>query len=112
MIDKANVPRIAANEDDANSTFALSVKTESQEWTNVNTTNMYSANGGILSGDKEYRTDNPKKSRDNVDREKESGFFGQSVGEVSTSNCCGSLPASMDVEQLLCKLKWKTVFVI
>ena len=58
LIEKANVPRIAATEADANSTFALSVKTESQEWINVNTTNMYSANGGVLNGDREYRTDN------------------------------------------------------
>ena len=58
LIEKANVPRIAATEEDANSTFALSVKTESQEWINVNTTNMYSANGGVLNGDREYRTDN------------------------------------------------------
>ena len=58
LVEKANVPRIAATEADANSTFALSVKTESQEWTNVNTTNMYSANGGVLNGDREYRTDN------------------------------------------------------
>ena len=58
LIEKANVPRIAATEADANSNFALTLKTESQEWTNTNTTNMYSANGGIVNGDKEYSTDN------------------------------------------------------
>ena len=58
IIDKANVPRIAATEEEANSNFALAVKTESQEWTNVNTTTMKSINGGTWAGDEIYTTDN------------------------------------------------------
>ena len=58
LLPKANIPRVAASEDDANTNFALSVKTESQEWTSVNTTNMLSTGGGTLNGNLEYKTDN------------------------------------------------------
>ena len=60
LVDSNNVPRIAATEEEANSTLGLSMKIETQEWTSSGTTKFLSANGGKFIGGSEYLTDSRK----------------------------------------------------
>ena len=60
LLDSNSVPKIALTETDANTNFALSIKSETQEWTDYNTTKILSANGGDSSGDHQYVTDSKK----------------------------------------------------
>lgn len=60
LVDSNNVPKIAATDNDANTIFGLSVKSETQEWTDYNTTKILSAGGGDSTGDHQYVTDSKK----------------------------------------------------
>ena len=60
LVDSNNVPKIALTETAANTVFGLSIKSETQEWTDYNTTKILSANGGDTSGDTQYVTDSKK----------------------------------------------------
>lgn len=57
LVDSANVPRVGSTEQEANSIFGLSMKTETQEWMAYGTTKMLSADDGSFSGTQEYMTD-------------------------------------------------------
>lgn len=68
LVDSNDVPRVGkkVDKDDntlasqANNTYALSMKAETQEWTGYGTTKFLSNNYGEFNGNKEYRTDSRK----------------------------------------------------
>ena len=60
LVDSNNVPKIAATETAANTVFGLSIKSETQEWTDYNITKILSSGGGDSSGDTQYVTDSKK----------------------------------------------------
>ena len=57
LVDSNEVPKVADTEAEANSILGLSMKTETSEWTSYGTTKLLSANDGIYTGDKTYKTD-------------------------------------------------------
>lgn len=60
LIDPSEVPRIAENEDIANTTFGLAMKSETREWTNAGVTEFTGDSGGRFSGETMYKTDSQK----------------------------------------------------
>ena len=60
LVDSTAVPRLGRTEAEANSIFGLSMKAETQEWTGYGTTKLLDTNGGTITGDKTYKTDNRK----------------------------------------------------
>ena len=60
LVDSNNVPKIGSTEEEANEVFGLSLKSETQEWTDYNTTKILSAGGGDSKGDTQYVTDSKK----------------------------------------------------
>ena len=60
LVDSTAVPRLGRTEEEANSIFGLSMKAETQEWTGYGTTKMLDADGGSITGDRVYKTDNRK----------------------------------------------------
>ena len=57
LVDSTVVPRLADTEDEANSIYGLSMKSETQEWTSYDTTKFLSRNNGDFTGASEYLTD-------------------------------------------------------
>ena len=62
LVDSNNVPRLGSTEEEANSVFGLSMKSETQEWTDRGVTKLISRNGGEFTGDSEYLTDSRKQA--------------------------------------------------
>ena len=57
LIDSNSIPRIASSEAAANQMLGLSFKAETQEWTGTGVTKFLGANGGTITGERNYSTD-------------------------------------------------------
>lgn len=60
LVDPSTVPRIASDEETANSTFGLAMKSETREWTSYGVTEFTDEDGGKYYGDTSYKTDSQK----------------------------------------------------
>jgi hypothetical protein len=57
LVDSNNVPKVAYNNNEANTIFGLSMKAETREWTNYGTTKLLSRDNGDYTGTETYKTD-------------------------------------------------------
>ncbi|MBQ6539094.1 MAG: hypothetical protein IJL76_02325 [Bacilli bacterium] len=57
LVDSNNVPKVAYDATTANSTFGISMKAETREWTSYGTTKLLSVNNGDYTGTETYKTD-------------------------------------------------------
>lgn len=60
LVDPSDIPKIAEDEETANSTFGLAMKSETREWTSYGVTEFTDENGGSYTGDSVYKTDSQK----------------------------------------------------
>ncbi len=57
LVDSNNVPKVAYDNNEANTVFGLSMKAETREWTNYGTTKLVSRDNGDYTGTEMYKTD-------------------------------------------------------
>lgn len=88
LVDVNNVPKLAKTEEEANSIFGLSMKTETTEWTNHDTTKFTSDNKGTVNGQKHYKTDSIKTAPSLM-------FYLYNAKNISTNRSLGTVVVTL-----------------
>lgn len=88
MVDKSTIPKVAANETDANSIYGLEMSTSTKGWASNNRTSFVSSNPAII-GDTEYTAENTSLTPTLL-------FYLYHSKNISSAGDVGSVNISMD----------------